>query len=443
MGKAMDVIHEDIKESNKNADKAFASKKEKEEKPDGKIIQESMLDVGSDESTWDNGCAVDLVVNTLQDAFKVVIKEGLEELAEKVLANMPSPGPGPAAPAAALLQQPAPGPMPGPGPAPGPAPEAPKFPVAIFVSLFPGRDMDICFESKGYEVTSEITDDTEAGHVVKGWGFESEHSAGSLMQKGAGKQIPKLPSSPTHLKKELKAFHYNVEWSCNSKTTIVEATFAAKPGTGGNEMALIEGILRTSAENDVLHQFLIRALYSVTNVAPKLDDPPDDKYHLEDLREVEKHHPFAMGHDDIKQWSFGQCENHMAKITRLFGNAYTRRQMPVALYNECTNFMVELSFSHDLLVTPEDRMKCRQATVKYSKRWQFAVPPVEKKVDRTTTKYAVKWDFSIDPMIFRDWCHDTCELKYGQGATKCHVRSGDKLIDQFAGPAPGPGPVPR
>eukprot|EP00747_Dinoflagellata_sp_TGD_P182809 gnl/TRDRNA2_/TRDRNA2_37229_c1_seq1.p1 gnl/TRDRNA2_/TRDRNA2_37229_c1~~gnl/TRDRNA2_/TRDRNA2_37229_c1_seq1.p1 ORF type:complete len:216 (-),score=39.78 gnl/TRDRNA2_/TRDRNA2_37229_c1_seq1:103-729(-) len=203
-------------------------------------------------------------------------------------------------------------------------------------------------------------------------------------------------------------------------------------------MPLVEGILKTAAENGVMREFILRALYMATRVAPKMDDPPDDKYDLGELKEVRKYHPFAMGYDEIKQWSLGQCENHMAKITRWFGNAYTRRQVPIALYNECTNFMVEMSFSHDLIVTREDRMKCRQATVAYSKRWKFAVPPVEKRVDKTTTKYARKWDFSLDPMIFRDWCHDTCELRYGKNAPKCNVRSGDKLLDQWAGPAPGP-----
>merc|ERR1740121_3280278 len=77
---------------------------------------------------------------------------------------------------------------------------------------------------------------------------------------------------------------------------------------------------------------------------------------------------------EVKQmepWDEAKCETHMTKVVKMFEQAYTRRMVPMALYNECTNFLPKLTFSHDSIASPLDRKKCRTATVKFSKRWNF------------------------------------------------------------------------
>merc|ERR1719453_2928523 len=113
-----------------------------------------------------------------------------------------------------------------------------------------------------------------------------------------------------------------------------------------------------------------------------------------------------MGNANVTAYSVDKCNAQMMKVTKEFTLAYTRRQVPVAIYNECTNFMAQLSFSHDLAATPLDTHKCREMTIKYVKEWGYSTEPVD----------------------FKAWCQETCEFKYGKKAQQCNI---EKLAAEY------------
>merc|ERR1719353_2498824 len=93
----------------------------------------------------------------------------------------------------------------------------------------------------------------------------------ALIEKDAQ---PKLPMINKEANRE---FHeHQPESPCFERTTIIQAVFASKPGTGGNDLPIAEGILKKAAANDVMHEFIMRALHQATGVFPEIDDPPKE-----------------------------------------------------------------------------------------------------------------------------------------------------------------------
>merc|ERR1719191_1791963 len=107
----------------------------------------------------------------------------------------------------------------------------------------------------------------------------------------------------------------------------------------------------------------------------------------------------------VQEWSSGICEPHLHTMISRFTKAYTREQVPKALYNECTNFMTALTFSHDKIINVADTKRCQIATAKFKKTWKYG-----------------KGKEGLDAV-----CHDICEQKFGNHAPQCHVTRGNEF----------------
>lgn len=176
------------------------------------------------------------------------------------------------------------------------------------------------------------------------------------------------------------------------RSTIVEVILTEKMGTTVDELPMLMAIVKHLERTGSLESHLEFALEKVTGLSP-------------DIRGL------TSSAEKIKQWSIDSCASHMKKVLHQFIIAYTRRMVPMAIFNECTNYMVELSFSHDAPATKLDRKQCRDATVKFAKAWNFG------KGDQTGNVT------SAAPLDFRTFCSDVCMAKHGTEAPQCHVEA--------------------
>lgn len=175
------------------------------------------------------------------------------------------------------------------------------------------------------------------------------------------------------------------------RSTIVEIAFIDAPGTGINDIGIAEPLLNKAVESGVFKTEVKQALHKVTGIKPK-------------LRKIE------LKMKEVEQWHVDKCEGHLKALVSQFSLHYTREQVPLALYNECTNFMTKMSFSADHIMDPMDTVRCRRATKKFTKKWKFG-------------KNAEDGDFA-------DMCVEACEAKFGRGALRCNVVEGDHLLNQ-------------
>mmetsp|Transcript_31350 Transcript_31350/g.90012 ORF Transcript_31350/g.90012 Transcript_31350/m.90012 type:complete len:430 (-) Transcript_31350:121-1410(-) len=181
--------------------------------------------------------------------------------------------------------------------------------------------------------------------------------------------------------------------SSETRTTVVDVVITDKPMTGANILDEVRNIVQKAQVSGMLRRRLKAALFQATGISPSikgLSEPPVTA--------------------ELKQWEEGSCEKHMKKLVKLMEVAYTRRMVPLALYNECTNLIPSLSFSHDDVASALDRKKCRMATVKFAKRWNYG------KAD---------WNYGAgkghEPMDFSGFCRDVCETRFGAEAPQCGV----------------------
>lgn len=130
----------------------------------------------------------------------------------------------------------------------------------------------------------------------------------------------------------------------------------------------------------------------------------------------------------ITQWSKGVCEKHVATVVKRFTLAYTRRNVPAALYNECTNFMPQASFSDDGVLNKVDAQKCRAATFEFSQKWNFGKGngPAAAAPAPAAAAAAPAAPAATGPVDYSAFCTTVCEMKFGEGAPQCHVESGEK-----------------
>jgi len=165
------------------------------------------------------------------------------------------------------------------------------------------------------------------------------------------------------------------------QTTLLRVTLFERPGNGIDDTAGLKTQLKTLMHTGVLKASLEVAIEAVTGVKPKLA-------HL-------KVHSKA-----IALWDVKKCGNHMSKIVKSFAVHYTRRQVPMALYNACSTFMTKMSFSHDYILDNRDAVHCRTATRSFAQRW---------KMGRKDS----------DPEDFEQMCGRFCQAKYGDDSPQC------------------------
>lgn len=186
------------------------------------------------------------------------------------------------------------------------------------------------------------------------------------------------------------------------RSMIVHITLTDTPGNGIDDVAMAKELIENAVRSSVFATEIKTALAIVTGIMPKLSK-------------------VALQAKAVEQWDVKKCEGHVKGIVHQFSHTYTREQVPMALYNECTNFITKMSFSHDYVLDRMDTMACRETTARFAKHWDFGEAKDE--------------DFG--PM-----CTRACEAKFGKGAPQCIVPSEAPAPAAAPGPAPGPAPSP-
>jgi hypothetical protein len=154
-------------------------------------------------------------------------------------------------------------------------------------------------------------------------------------------------------------------------------------------------LLQKAIASGALAKEIEQALQIITGVAAKLGG-------------------FKLARKKVAPFNMAKCEGHVKSIITQFSKTYTKERVPMALYNECTNFVTKLSFSHDRVLDPRDTRACKETTASFAKHWKFG----EKAED---------YDFEF-------MCKRACEAKFGENASMCKAPG--------AGPAPGPASAP-
>lgn len=175
------------------------------------------------------------------------------------------------------------------------------------------------------------------------------------------------------------------------RSTIVDIAFIDSPANGIDDIALAMPLITLSMESGLFKKQIKSALHAVTGIKPKI-------------------HGLEMNMKTIESFHTGKCEKHLKGIVKGFSLYYTRNQVPMALYNECTNFLTKMSFSHDYVLDPMDTVRCRRATRKFAEKWNHGSNAKEKD--------------------FEKMCFHACEAKYGRNAPTCNLHAGDKLLKQ-------------
>jgi len=163
-------------------------------------------------------------------------------------------------------------------------------------------------------------------------------------------------------------------------TVLVKVSLFERPGNGFSDLAGVEDQLKQAVATGDLLKKLAVAIHAVTGVMPELS-------------------AIKVQTTLIKLWDVQKCGGHMNLLVKSFALHYTRRQVPMALYNECTNFATKMSFSHDYILDPRDAARCRKATAKFAKRWKLG---------------EIK-----NPTYFEPMCQRFCEAKFGEDAPQC------------------------
>jgi len=108
---------------------------------------------------------------------------------------------------------------------------------------------------------------------------------------------------------------------------------------------------------------------------------------------------FGVKKKPIVLWNVTQCEGHLKSLVSRFARTYTRERVPSALYNECTNFITKMSFSHDYVLDKHDIAVCKETTIRFARHWDYAK--------------------NADDMDFKLMCVRACKGKFGKKSPRC------------------------
>lgn len=166
-------------------------------------------------------------------------------------------------------------------------------------------------------------------------------------------------------------------------TTLITVTLYERPGNSLADLQGVQAKLTQKLATGELKEKLAVAIHGVTGVKPKLA-------------------AIKVKSTIVKLWDFQKCGGHMSQIVKSFTIHYTKRQVPLALYNECTNFVTKMSFSHDYVLDHRDAARCRKATRKFAQRWKLGE--------------------AKNPQTFEPMCQRFCEAKFGDDAPQCQFQ---------------------
>lgn len=187
------------------------------------------------------------------------------------------------------------------------------------------------------------------------------------------------------------------------KSTIVEVAVTNIPGNDIDDVANAKPFLKEGIESGLLGLSISQGLEHVLEHHDWHGEPTS----------AGAIGPIKLKVKVIKQWDVQKCKKHVKSLVDQFSVHYTREQVPMALYNECTNFITKLSFSHDHYLDPLDTKKCHESTIKFANRWKYG-------------KNAKEDDFTL-------MCNNFCEKVHGHNAPKCNISEGDKMLNQQPG----------
>jgi hypothetical protein len=207
-------------------------------------------------------------------------------------------------------------------------------------------------------------------------------------------------------------------------TTKVQVVITGRPSTGVDELPLVKDLITKALEKGLLEAVLDDMIFEVADLRPEIVN-------------------LDFAATQISQWSVPDCSAHMKKMVHAFSMSYTRRMVPTAIYNECTNFMPKVSFSHDSIPSNLDKRKCREATVIFARTWNFGKVELETKVGpppapalrpvaspAASPAASLAGDSTAAGEEFQDFCLDVCSAKYGDGAPQCHVTFGRRMLNK-------------
>jgi|Transcript_102696 hypothetical protein len=181
---------------------------------------------------------------------------------------------------------------------------------------------------------------------------------------------------------------------CNGGRAVkVDISFTDKPNNKMHDVLSIIPAINHGINTGVFHKELREAIEEALGINTRLG-------HIKAATKT------------IEQWPIHLCETHIQEIVQNFTSHYTREQVPRALYNECTNFLTKFSFSHDYVLDEMDTARCKKATVKLTKKWDYGE--------------------NAEATDFEEMCLYACEAKYGSGAPTCNIAKGDHMLEQPA-----------
>lgn len=190
----------------------------------------------------------------------------------------------------------------------------------------------------------------------------------------------------------------------------VEAFFGTDVANNKETMKNFAATLEQCYNSGSLTKSISVALFKLTGLDPQINE-------------------FVVAFKDMT-WSSTACQSHMTDVVHRLTVAYTRRMVPASLFWECTNYMVQLSFSHDRAVTSHDRKVCQRIVAEFSANWNFgqskaqALPvtygPMSTESNVTDTKQSMDSKMSVRPVLdMSGFCKSVCEVKFGIGAVLC------------------------
>jgi hypothetical protein len=191
----------------------------------------------------------------------------------------------------------------------------------------------------------------------------------------------------------------------SGRSVMVEITFTDTPGNGLDDLAMTKGLIERALKNGLLRKELKTSLALVAGIWPKLGK-------------------IKVKEASVEGWDVKKCEGHMRKIVQLLSHGYTREQVPMVMFNECTNFMTRISFSNDHVLDPMDTLMCRKTTATFAKHWNFG----QKAAALAPAPAAAPG--AVPSKDFEFMCMRSCEAKFGKNAPQCHVTAGDELLNK-------------
>jgi len=285
-----------------------------------------------------------------------------------------------------------------PGPAPAAAPAAgPAAPLAVSAPLATGKLADLATPMNIFV------------EFLPGALRPIDHGAAPNDTNAPPPEEPKHAPGSSILR-HVNPLHHQKNYG---RVTKVQVVITDTPESNVNRLPVVERVLTEAEASGALDTIMGGKLMDSIGLAPTIEN-------------------FHFGIATLPEWSVPKCLVHMTDVIKKNSVAYTRRMVPSSLFNECTNFEPAMSFSHDLMPSKIDVHKCRMATIRFAKAWNYgqgeavAAPPsglaLASKAVRKGQREARK--AQVTETALHGFCVDVCHAKFGPIAPECSEQVG-------------------